>query len=126
MADDTKARTTSFAKEVDGLVQQENALDRALALKEQFKQAQNQHQQSPQVEKAKGDAQQGSQMVKSDAPALRPTPKGLMRDRPDEQSFDARLEKERAAEDQKLENARKAQEAYNSRQHNGPDRDRDR
>ena len=122
MADDQQDRTTSQAKSVDGLVQQESSLDRARALKAQFQQAQSQHQQA---EQTKSSAQQGSQMLKADAPGLRPAPSGPVRAAVDKQAFDAKLQKERAAEAQKLESARKAQETLKQRQQHQPDHNHD-
>jgi hypothetical protein len=129
MADDPQARTTSHAKSVDGLVQQESALDRAQKLKEQFDHAKNQQepQHAQQAEQSKGGAQQGSQMVKDTklAPAL--TPRGPARDAVDGRVHEVNLNKEHAAEQQKIEAARKAQEAFKARQHSQDhEHDRDR
>jgi hypothetical protein len=123
MADDQQDRTTSHAKSIDGLAEQESSLDRARALKAQFQQAQSQHQQA---EQTKGSAQRGSQMVKADAPGPRPAPSGPIRAAVDKQAFDAKLQKERSAEAQKLESARKVQEILKSRQQPTQDHDRDR
>ena len=128
MADDKQDRATSLAKNVDGLVQQESALDRAQSLKEQFNRAQHhqEHQKARETEQAKGGAQQGSQMVKDDAPVLRPTPSGPMRNSPDRNAFNANLQKERAREDQKLQQAEKMREAYKAQQQRTHDHERDR
>jgi hypothetical protein len=127
MADDKQDRATSLAKNVDGLVQQESALDRARSLKEQFDRAQNQqeHQKSRETEQAKGGAQQRS-MIKDDAPVLRPTPSGPMRDGPDRNAFNAKLQQERANEAQKLQEAEKLREALKARQQQDRDQERDR
>ena len=71
-------RPTSVAKSVEGLHHEESALDRARALREQFARAQNDNQQQKesQTEKPPGE---GSQMIKEDAPVLKPTPSGPMR-----------------------------------------------
>jgi hypothetical protein len=125
MADDQKDRLTSHAQNVDGLVHKESPLDRALALKEQFQRAQNQHLQSRQAEQAKGGAQQGSQMVKSHAPGQHLRMRGPLGAAVDKNEHKTEFRKEDAAEKQKQESARKAMEAFISRQKSGPDHDRD-
>src|SRR5216683_1440033 len=99
-------RTTSFAKSVEGLHHEESALDRARALRDQFVHAQEQHAQKPrEAERPQGEAEKsGSQMVKQDAPVLRPTPSGMMR-QPDRQAFSSKMAKERGAEQKKIESA---------------------
>ena len=125
MPDDHEPRTASHAKSVDGLVQQESALDRARSLKEQFNRAQSPQEHQQQTEQSKGGAQQGSKMVKEDAPALRPTPTGPMRDGPDQTASAAKLKKEHSIEDQKLQQAEKAREAFKSRQGTSHEQERD-
>ena len=116
-------RPTSVAKSVEGLHHEESALDRARALREQFARAQNDNQQQKesQTEKPPGE---GSQTVKEDAPALKPTPSGPMRQMSDRQASNAKLDKEHenAA---RLEAARKAQESFKARQGKSHDHDRD-
>src|SRR6266853_1347282 len=92
-------RTTSFAKSVEGLHHDESALDRARALRDQFVHAQEQHNQKPrEAERPQGETEKsGSQMVKQDAPVLRPTPSGMLR-QPDRQAFYSKMTKERGAE----------------------------
>jgi hypothetical protein len=119
-------RPTSAAKSVEGLHQQENALDRARALKEQFAHAQEQSNQK-QAERPHETEKIGSQMIREDRPVLRPTPSGPMRQMPDRQASTAKLGKEYDSADSKIEAARKAQEAFKARQHNlDHDRDKDR
>lgn len=65
-------------------------------------------------------------MIKEDAPALRPAPKGPMRDDPDQKAFEAKLQKERASEAQKLGEAEKMREAFKARQGTSHDHERDR
>jgi len=126
MADETKPRTTSHAKSVDGLARQETALDRALTLREHFNRAQAQ-QQAQQMEQTKsGEQQQGSGMVKRHAPQPRLTPKGPMRNLADRQVRGTAFQREHTAEAQKLENARKAAELLRTRQQNDRDRDQER
>ena len=125
MADDQQVRGTSGAKNVDGLVQQKSALDRARSLKEQFNRAQNLQEHQQQSEQSKSGTQQGSQMVKEDAPALRPTPTGPMRQDPDRAAFTSKLQKERASEAQKLQQAEKKAEAFKARQGKSQDHERD-
>jgi len=128
MADDQQDRATSFAKGLDGLAQKDSALDRARSLKEQFNRAatHQEHQLSRETEQAKSGTQQGSQMVKEDAPVLKPTPSGPMRQIPDRQAYAAKLQKEHDSEAAKLETAKKAQETYNARHGKSHDHERDR
>lgn len=125
MADDRQQRTTSHAKSVDGLVQQESALDRARSLKEEFERAQKQQGHQKQSERSKGGAQQDSQMIRDDARTLRPTPTGPMRQGPDQTAYASKLQNERAREDEKLRAAKLAQEVR-ARQGKSHDHDRDR
>jgi hypothetical protein len=128
MADDQQDRATSFAKSQDALAQKENALDRARSLKEQYNRAANhqEHQQSKETEQSKSATQQGSQMVKKDAPALAPKPNGPMRQIPDRQAFAAKLAKEHDNAEAKIEAARKLQESFKARQQQDRDQERDR
>ena len=118
------ARPTSAAKSVEGLHHEESALDRALALRDQFARAQNDNQQQKETEAEKPPA--GSQMIREDAPVLRPTPSGPMRQMPDRQASAAKLGKEHDNADARIEAARKAQEAFKARQHQSHDHERDR
>ena len=118
-------RPTSFAKSVEGLHHEESALDRARALRDQFARAQNDNQQQKerQTERPPGA---GSQMIRQDAPCLRPTPTGPMRAGPDRYAAATKLGKEHDKADAKIEAAKKAQEAFNARQGKTHDRERDR
>ena len=127
-------RTTSFAKSVEGLHHDENALDRARALRDQFAHAQEQNNEKqkpreaekPQDGTAKGETEKsGSPMVKDDAPVLRPTPNGPMRQMTDRQAASARLGKERSDAAMKNEAAKMAQQ-FRSRQGKSHDHERDR
>lgn len=117
-------RPTSVAKSVEGMHHEESALDRARALREQFARAQNDNQQQKERQTERPPAQ-GSQMVKEDAPVLKPTPSGPMRQMSDRQAAAAKLGKEHdnAA---KVEAAQKAQEAFKARQQQAHDNERDR
>jgi len=117
-------RPTSAAKSVEGLHHEENALDRALALREQFARAQNDNQKQKETEAEKPPA--GSQMVKEDAPVLKPTPSGPMRQMSDRQANAVKLGKEHNNADAKIEEAKKAQETYNARHGKSHDQERDR
>jgi hypothetical protein len=117
-------RSTSFAKSVEGLHHEESALDRARSLKEQFVRAQNDNQKQKETEAEKPPA--GSQMVRQDAPVLRPTPSGPMRQTPDRYAAATKLGKERDNADARIEAARKAQEAFKARQQHTHDHERDR
>ncbi len=117
-------RPTSVAKSVEGLHHEESALDRARALRDQFAHAQEQNNQK-QADRPRETEKTGSQMVKDDAPALRPTPSGPMRQTPDRQAAVAKLGKEHDNADAKIEAARKAQEAFKARQQQTHDHERD-
>jgi hypothetical protein len=117
-------RPTSVAKSVEGLHHEESALDRARALREQFARAQNDNQQQKERQTERPPAE-GSQMVKEDAPVLRPTPSGPMRATPDRYAAATKLGKEHDSEAAKLETARKAQETFKARQGKSHDHDRD-
>ena len=117
-------RTTSAAKSVEGLHHDESALDRALALRDQFARAQNDNQKQKETEAEKPPA--GSQMIKQDAPVLRPTPSGPMRQAPDRYAAATKVGKEHDTADARIEAARKAQEAFKSRHQQSHDHERDR
>ena len=125
-------RTTSFAKSVEGLHHEESALDRARALRDQFVHAQEQNNEKQKPREAekpldgtqKGETEKsGSQMVREDAPVMRPTPSGPMR-QPDRQAAYGKLAKERSAENRKIEAAKMAQE-FKARQAKAHDHERD-
>ena len=117
-------RPTSVAKSVEGLHHEESALDRARALREQFARAQNDNQKQKETEAEKPPA--GSQMVKEDAPVLKPTPSGPMRQAPDRYAAATKVGKEHDNADAKIEAARKAQEAFKARHQQSHDHERDR
>jgi len=121
-------RPTSFAKSIEGLHQEESALDRARALRDQFQHAQEQNndkQKTREAERPRDETEKsGSQMVRQDAPVMRPTPSGPMRE-PDRQAAYGKLAKERRAENQKLDAAKMAQE-FRERQQKSHDHERDR
>ncbi|MGH6879016.1 MAG: hypothetical protein ACREHV_16780 [Rhizomicrobium sp.] len=118
-------RPTSVAKSVEGLHHEESALDRARALRDQFARAQNDNQQQKERETERPPAQ-GSQMIREDAPVLKPTPSGPMRQMADRQASAAKLGKEHDNADAKIEAARKTQEAFKARQGKSHDHDLDR
>lgn len=118
-------RPTSVAKSVEGLHHEESALDRARALKDQFVHAQEQNNQK-QAERPRETEQAGSPMVRADAPVLKPTPSGPMRQAPDRYAAAAKIGKEHDNADAKIEAARKAQEAFKARQQQAHDHERDR
>lgn len=122
-------RTTSFAKSIEGVHQEPSALDRARALRDQFAHAQEQNneQQKPrEAERPQGETEKsGSQMVRQDAPVLRPTPNGPMRQTIDRQAAATRLGKERSDAAQKNEAAKMAQQFRQGKSHDH-DHDRDR
>jgi hypothetical protein len=117
-------RTTSFAKTVEGLHKEESALDRARALRDQFARAQNDNQQQKENQTERPPAER-SQMVKDDAPHLKPTPSGPMREMADRQASASKLQKEFNNAATKIEAAKKAQETFKARQGKSRDHDRD-
>jgi hypothetical protein len=122
-------RTTSFAKSVEGLHKEESALDRAKSLRDQFThvQEQNNDKQKPrEAEKPQDTEKSGSQMVSTDAPVLRPTPSGPMRQMADRQASAAKLSKERNDSAQKLQQAQQMRDAFKERQQKSPDHGHDR
>lgn len=122
-------RTTSFAKSVEGLHKEESALDRAKSLRDQFTHAQeqnNEKQKPREAEKPQDTEKSGSQMVSTDAPVLRPTPNGPMRQMADRQASAAKLSKERNDSAQKLQQAEQMRDAFKDRQQKSPDHGHDR
>ena len=120
-------RTTSFAKSVEGLHHEESALDRARSLRDQFvhAQEQNNEQKLRESERPQGETEKsGSQMVRQDAPLMRPTPNGPMR-QPDRQAAYSKLAKERSVENLKIKSAELAQQ-FKAKQNKSHDHDRDR
>jgi hypothetical protein len=121
-------RPTSFAKSVEGLHHEPSALDQARALRDQFEKAQQEkadRQKPREAERPREETDKsGSQMVKTDAPVMRPTPTGPMR-QPDRQVAYGKLAKERSIENKKNDAAKMAQEFW-ERQQKSHDHDRDR
>jgi hypothetical protein len=121
-------RPTSFAKSVEGLHHEPSALDQARALRDQFEKAQQEkadRQKPHEAERPREETDKsGSQMVKTDAPVMRPTPSGPMR-QPDRQVAYGKLAKERSIENKKNDAAKMAQEFW-ERQQKSHDHDRDR
>src|ERR1700756_5676994 len=93
-------RSTSFSKNIEGLHHEENALDREEPLKDRFTPAPEQDNELKVVE-----AGEGSDMVKDDAPHLRPTPSGPMRDIPDRYAAATKLGKEQDESDRRIRQA---------------------
>ena len=122
-------RTTSFAKSVEGLHKEESALDRARSLRDQFAHAQeqnNEKQKPREAEKPQDTGKSGSQMVSTDAPVLRPTPNGPMRQMADRQAAQSKLSKERTDSAQKLQQAEQMRDAFKERQQPSHDHGNDR
>jgi hypothetical protein len=122
-------RTTSFAKSVEGLHKEESALDRARSLRDQFTHAQeqnNEKQKPREAEKPQDSEKTGSQMVATDAPVLRPTPNGPMRQMADRQAAMSKLSKERTQQAQKLQEAQQMRDAFKERQQPSRDHGNDR
>jgi hypothetical protein len=65
-------------------------------------------------------------MVSTDAPVLRPTPSGPMRQMADRQASAAKLSKERNDSAQKLQQAQQMRDAFKERQQKSPDHGHDR
>jgi hypothetical protein len=123
-------RTTSFAKSVEGLHKEESALDRARSLRDQFVHAQeqnNEKQKPREAERPQGETEKsGSPMVRTDAPVLRPTPNGPMRQMADRQASTAKLSKERTDAAHKLQEARQLRDQLNAQQQKSHDHGKDR
>jgi hypothetical protein len=122
-------RTTSFAKSVEGLHKEESALDRARSLRDQFTHAQeqnNEKQKPRETEKPQDTEKSGSQMVSTDAPVLRPTPNGPMRQMADRQAAQSKLSKERIDSARKLQEAQQMRDAFKERQQPSRDHGNDR
>ena len=111
-------RSTSFSKNIEGLHHEENALDKTSPLKEDFHPAKEQDNEPGPHPVEPG---RGSDMVKDDAPHLRPTPSGPMRDIPDRYASATKLGKERDEADERIRQAIEAK----ARQR-GKDKDRER
>jgi hypothetical protein len=118
-------RPTSVAKSIEGLHQEESALDRARALRDQFTRAQEQNNERQKPREAEKPPGEGSQMVRADRPAPFPSPSGPMRAAPDRYASATKLGKEHDTADAKIEAARKASEAFKARQGHSHDQERD-
>jgi hypothetical protein len=122
-------RTTSFAKSVEGLHKEENALDRARALRDQFAHAQeqnNQKQKPREAERPQGETEKsGSPMIRNDRPVPHLTPNGPMRTGGDRYASAMKMGKEHDTADAKAEAARKALEAFKQRLGQTRNRDHD-
>ena len=88
-------RDTSVSKKVEGLHEEEIALDRKENLKEKFA-AKEQDNRKPGL-RPQGPERDGSKMVREDAPGMGPTPSGRMRVVPDRFAAARKLEAERKA-----------------------------
>jgi hypothetical protein len=117
-------RPTSVAKSVEGLHHEESALDRARALRDQFARAQNDNQQQKERQTERPPAQ-GSQMIREDAPVLKPAPSGPMRQMADRQASVAKVQKEQDIAAARIEAARKARATLRARQGKSHDHDHD-
>lgn len=116
-------RNTSFAKTVEGLTHPDSALDRARSLRDAFLQRQAEPQYERQQERPDD---RGSQIIRDDAPALRPSPSGPMRWPADRQAARTRLADEYERENGKISAADLAHAFRQRQQSRGHDRDRDR
>ena len=123
-------RPTSFAKSVEGLHHEESALDRARALRDQFKHAQEQNNESQkprEAEKPRGETEKsGSPMIRNHKQHPQLTPNGPMRTGPDRYASATDLNKEHRSADAKIEAARKLQRALEAHQGKSHEHDRDR
>ena len=107
------ARTASHAKTVE-VDHHQNALDRALSLKEQFGRAKS-GQQAFEQERMAAKTNEGSRMVQSDAPRHDMRPPASMRNGPDRASYEGRLNQEMNREDEKLLRAMAANQEHRNR-----------
>jgi hypothetical protein len=116
-------RTTSFAKTVEGLTHPEGALDRAIRLRDAFLERQNE----PQLERVQERPDdRGSQLIRDDAPALRPSPSGPMRWPADRQAARTRLANEYERENEKISAADLAHDFRQGQPPRNHERDRER
>lgn len=120
-------RPTSVAKSIEGLQHAESPLDRVRALRDQFARAQNDNQQQQQKERqTERPPAQGSQMIREDAPSLKPAPRGHMRQMADRQASVSKVRKEQDIAAARKEAARKALATAKARQGKTHDHERDR
>jgi hypothetical protein len=115
-------RPTSVSKDIDGLHEDENSLDRADSLKAKFspsKEQDNRKQSRP-----SGPERGGSKMVREDAPGLEPRPVGVIRQVPDRFAAARKLEQERKEANTQNE-AAKAWQRFQDRQREGANREQD-
>jgi hypothetical protein len=115
-------RSTSFSKNLEGLHHEENALDKTSPLKDKFEPAKEQdNQRGPHPV----EPERGSDMVKGDAPHLRPTPSGPMRDIPDRYAAASKLGKEHDDADSRIRKAIEAKARQRGRER-GQEKERER
>jgi hypothetical protein len=110
-------RSTSFSKNIEGLHHEENALDHTPSVRDQFSPAPEQDNELKVVETG-----EGSRMVQEDAPVLRPTPSGPMRDIPDRYAAATKLGREQDEADKRIREAIEAK----ARQRHGREQDHER
>ena len=113
-------RDTSVSKKVEGLHEEENALDREEKLKEKFA-AKEQDNRKPGL-RPQGPERDGSKMVREDAPGMVPTPSGRMRVVPDRFAAARKLEAERKAAELQTQAVDKAWRRLQDQQREGTER----
>jgi hypothetical protein len=116
-------RDTSVSKKIDGLHEDENALDRTTNLKDKFDPAKEQDNRKPGL-RPKGAERDGSRMIREDAPGLQPTPPGQIRRVPDRFAAIRKLEQDRKEAEAQNE-AAKAWQKFQDRQRETADREQD-
>jgi hypothetical protein len=115
-------RPTSVSKDIDGLHEDENSLDRADSLKDKFSPAKEQD--NSKQPRPSGPERGGSKMVREDAPRLEPRPVGVIRQVPDRFAAARKLEQDRKEADAQNE-AAKAWQRFQDRQREGVSREQD-
>jgi hypothetical protein len=110
-------RSTSFSKDIEGLHSEEKAIDRETPLSDKFNPAPEQDNKPTVLPPG-----EGSRMVQQDAPHLRPTPSGPMRDIPDRYASASKYGKEHDEADRRIREAIEAK----ARQRQGREQDHER
>jgi hypothetical protein len=113
---------SSVSRNIRGLHEEENSLDRADTLKDKFPPAKEQD--NRKQPRPSGPERGGSKMVREDAPGLEPRPVGVIRQVPDRFAAARKLEQDRKEANARNE-AAKAWQQFQDRQREGVSREQD-
>jgi hypothetical protein len=116
-------RPTSVSKDINGLHEDENSLDRADSLKDKFSPAKEQD--NRKQPRPRGAERNESKMIRADALGLRPSPEGVMRRVPDRFAAARKLEQERQAMEAQNKAAEQAWRGLQDSQREGVNREQD-